>query len=265
MAEHPPENPVHSVERALIILEALARQPQGFGCTELGQILKLHKSTVHRIVSTLQAYGFAEKDPHTERYKLGNKIIYLGLKTLNNLDFRKVATPFMQELVEISRETVQLAVLDRGEVLFVERDHSPEVVTVNLDWRGEIHCTAEGKVLLATLPEQGIKELLGNQEMKKYTANTITNIDQMIAHLNKINKQGFAVNAEEMAEGVRSIAAPVYNHSGSVIAALSITGPSSRLSLERIYRLVNVLKEACMSISAQLGYRKDLLNNPANR
>jgi DNA-binding IclR family transcriptional regulator len=265
MAESASENSVNSVKRALVILEALAGHPQGYGCTELGQILSLHKSTVHRIVSTLQAYGFAEKDPHTERYKLGSKMIYLGLKTLNSLDFRKAAIPFMQELVEISRETVQLAVLDRGEVLFVERDQSPEVVTVNLDLWGELHCTAEGKVLLSALPEQDIKEMLVSRGMKSYTQNTITDIDQMITHLGKIRSQGFAVNAEEMAEGVRSIAAPVYNHSGSIIAALSITGPSSRLSLERIYRLVNVLQEACLSISAQLGYHRDLLNNPANK
>lgn len=264
MAEHPSENPVHSVERALVILEALATQPQGYGCTELGQMLRLHKSTVHRIVSTLQAYGFAEKDPHTERYKLGSKMIYLGLKTLNNLDFRKAARPYMLELVEISRETVQLAVLDRDEVLFVERDHSPEVVTVNLDLRGDMHCTAEGKVLLASLTGQEVKELLGRRDMKRYTANTITDINQMMVQLNKIRSQGFAVNAEEMAEGVRSVAAPVYNHSGDVIAALSIIGPSSRLSLERISRMVNMLKKACLSISVQLGYRSDLLNSPAH-
>jgi DNA-binding IclR family transcriptional regulator len=258
MAERLQDNPVHSVGRALAILEALGRKSQGCGCTELGKMLHLHKSTVHRLVSTLQAHGFAEKDPHTERYKLGTKMIYLGQEALNSLDFRKVAIPFMQELVEISRETVQLAVLDGGEVLVLERDHSPEVITVNLGLRGQVHCTAEGKVLLASLPPEKVVKILKKKGMFRHTAHTITEISQMISHLEKVRSQGFAVNTEEMVEGVRAIAAPVYNHAGRVIAALSITGPSSRLSPERICRLVTVLKEACTSISMQLGYRSKL-------
>lgn len=261
MSEHPPENWVHSVERALSIIEALSRKSQGYGCTELGQLLNLHKSTVHRLLSTLQAYGFAEKDPDTERYKLGAKIIYLGLEALNSLDFRKVTIPYMRELVDISRETVQLAVLDGGEILIVERDHSPEAITVNLGLRGQVHCTAEGKVLLAHCPRENAVSILKSREMRQYTINTITDVNQMISHLEKVRSQGFAINAEEMVEGVRAIAAPVYNHNGKVIAALSITGPSSRLSLERIYRLVNVLKETCTSISMQMGYRGDLTEN----
>lgn len=255
MAEHPPENPVHSVERALTILEALGQKPKGYGCTELGQLLGMHKSTVHRLVSTLQAFGFTEKDPDTEHYKLGTKLIYLGLEALNSLDFRKISIPYMQELVEISKETVQLAILDSNEVFFVERDHSPEMITVNLGLRSQVHCTAEGKVLLANLPRENMINILKNLEMKQYTINTITEFNQMFSHLEKVRSQGFAISAEEMAEGVRSIAAPVNNHTG-IIAALSITGPSSRLTLERIYRLVNVLKETCTSISTQLGYKE---------
>lgn len=257
MSDHFPENPVQSVERALAILEALGQKSQGYGCTELGQLLGLHKSTVHRLISTLHACGFAEKDPQTERYKLGNKVIYLGLEALNSLDFRRTAIPYMQELVEISRETVQLAVLDNGEVLIVERDQSPEAITVNLGLRGQVHCTAEGKVLLAGLPRENIVNIFEHQEIRRYTANTITDISQMLLHLEKVRAQGFAINAEEMVEGVRAIAAPVYDHNSNVIAALSITGPSSRLTLERIYRLVTVLKESCASISMQLGYRKN--------
>lgn len=259
MVERPSEKPVHSIERALAILEALGERPEGYGCTELGQLLRLHKSTVHRILSTLQSYGFAEQDPNTERYKLGMKLVYLGLKLLNSLDFRQVARPYMHELVEISRETVQLAVLDGNEVLVVERDQSPEAITVNLGLRCQVHCTAEGKVLLAALPNETVINILKSQGMTQYTVNTITDIEQMLSHLERVRSQGFAINAEELVEGVRSIAAPIYNHNGDVIAALSISGPSSRLTLERISRLVTVLKETCTSISMQLGYHRELV------
>jgi len=262
MADHSAENPVHSVERALVILEALGRNPQGYGCTELGQLLNLHKSTVYRLVSTLLSYGFVEKDPHNDKYRLGIKIMHLGLEALNGLDFRKVAMPYIQELVQISRETVQLAVLEGSSVLVVERDHSPEAITVNLGLRGEVHCTAEGKLLMAYLTPDKASGILRERPMRQYTINTITEISQMISHLEKIRSQGFAINAEEMVEGVRAIAAPVFDHNGRNIAALSIAGPSSRLSLERIYRLVTVLKETCASISMQLGYNTVL--NPKN-
>ncbi|MFZ5643024.1 MAG: IclR family transcriptional regulator [Bacillota bacterium] len=255
MAEHPVENPVHSVERALLILEALGRSPQGFGCTELGQLIGLHKSTVHRLVSTLLSYGFVEKDSNNDKYRLGTKVLHLGLEALNSLDFRKAAIPYIQELVQISRETVQLAVLDGNEILVVERDHSPEALTVNLGLRGQVHCTAEGKILLAYLTAENVMNILKGQKLHQYTINTITEIKQLISHLEKVRAQGFALNAEEMVEGVRAIAAPVYNHKGEVIAGLSITGPSSRLTLERIYRLVSVLKETCTSISMHLGYK----------
>lgn len=176
-------------------------------------------------------------------------------EVLNSLDFRKDAIPYMQELVEISREIVQLGVLDRGEVLIIERNYSPEAITLNLALRDQVHCTAAGKVLLAGLSVEDAVKILQSKGMPRRTVNTITDITRMIANLEKVRKQGFAIDAEETAEGVRAIAAPVYNHTGSVISALSIVGPSTRLSLERIYRLVNLLKETCTSISAQFRYR----------
>jgi len=255
LPEKGPDYTVHSIERALAILESLARSPQGMGVTELGLNLRLHKSTVHRLLSTLTAFGYVEQDSATDRYKLGRKVLLLGLELLENLDFRKEAKPYLRELAEISRETVQLAVLDGGEIVIVERDRSPEVVTVNLGLRAQVHCTAEGKVLLAYLSREEAIYILETQGMPQHTVNTITDLEYMLSHLEKVRLQGYAINAEELAEGMRAIAAPVFNHTGKAIAALSISGPTSRLTLERIGRLVTVLKEACESISERLGYR----------
>jgi len=255
LPEKGPDYTVHSIERALAILESLARKPQGLGVTELSQTLRLHKSTVHRLLATLSSFGYAEQDPLTERYKLGRKVLLLGLEILESLDFRKEAAPYLRELVEISRETAQLAVLDGGEIVVVERDRSPEVVTVNLGLRAQVHCTAEGKVLLAYLPREEAIYILETQGMPQHTVNTITDLEYMLSHLEKVRLQGYAINAEELVEGMRSIAAPIFDHSGKAIAALSISGPTSRLTLERIGRLVTVLKEACASISERLGYR----------
>jgi len=187
--------------------------------------------------------------------------VHVSFNTVTSLDFRKVAIPYMHELVEISRETVQLAVLDGDEVLVLEREHSPEAITVNLGLRSQVHCTADGKVLLAALANENAIGVLERNGMPQNTVNTITDINQMLSHLEKVRQQGFAISADELVEGVRSIAAPVYNHNGLVIAALSILGPGSRLTLERISRLVTVLKETCTSVSMQLGYDRELLNN----
>ncbi|MHB1651151.1 MAG: IclR family transcriptional regulator [Desulfitobacteriaceae bacterium] len=259
MAERTSDQAVQSIERALAILETLGQYPHGIGVTELGQSVGLHKSTVHRLLSTLMAIGYVEQDKDTERYRPGIKILGLGLEVLNNLDFRKEAIPYMKELVEISRETVQLAVLDFGEVVVVERDHSPETIIVNLGLRADVHCTAEGKILLAYLSREEIVRTLTKCPMTQHTMNTMTDLNNLLAHLEKVHSQGYAINAEELAEGLRSVAAPVFDHTGRVIAALSISGPTSRLTLERIARLVTVLKEACSSVSTRLGYRPNAL------
>ncbi|MDA8337379.1 MAG: IclR family transcriptional regulator [Peptococcaceae bacterium] len=265
MAEKPADHAIQSIERALVILETLSRFPQGIGVTELGQLVGLHKSTAHRLLSTLRAYGYVEQYKDSERYRLGNKILSLGLEVLANLDFRKEALPFMRELVEISRETVQLAVLDSHQVLVVERDQSPETITVNLGLRADAHCTAEGKVLLAYLPVKEVTRILDEGRMRQYTVNTVTDVNNMLAQLEKIRNQGYAINAEELAEGLRAVAAPVFDHTGRVIAALSISGPTSRLTLERLGRLVTVLKEACSSVSTRLGYRPSTAKALAGR
>lgn len=260
LAERTTDQAVQSIERALAILETLGQYPQGIGVTELGHSVGLHKSTVHRLLSTLMTIGYVEQDKDTERYRLGIKILGLGLEVLNNLDFRKEAMPYMKELVELSRETVQLAVLDGGEVVVVERDHSPETIIVNMGLRADVHCTAEGKTLIAFMPPDQIVSLLDSHPMAQYTVNTITDLNNLLAHLEKVRNQGFAINAEELAEGLRSVAAPVFDHTGRVIASISISGPTSRLTLERIGRLVTVLKEACSSVSARLGYRPQALH-----
>ncbi len=254
MAEKSSDHAVQTIERALCILETLGQYPQGIGVTELGLNIGLHKSTVHRLLGSLMIFGYVDQDKDTERYRLGMKILALGLGVLQSLDFRKEALPFMRELVEISRETVQLAVLDYNQVVVVERDHSPETITVNLGLRADVHCTAEGKVLLANLPTDKIELILKKSQMRQYTMNTITDISNILVHLEKVRSQGYAINAEELVEGLRSVATPVFDHTGSVIAALSISGPTSRLTLERIGRLVTVLKEASDSISTRLGY-----------
>jgi DNA-binding IclR family transcriptional regulator len=255
MTQKNPDNAVQSIERALSIIELLCQHSRGLGVTEIGQKLGLHKSTVHRLLGTLLSKGYAEQNPETERYRASIKLAELGLFILDSLEFRKEAIPFLKELVEVSRETVQLSVLDQGEMVVVERDSYPEPIVVKMGLRSKVHCSAAGKVLLAHLTREQAVSILKEQGMEQYTVNTITDLEFMLAFLNKIKIQGYAINDEEQVEGMRAIAAPVFNHQGKAVAAVSIAGPTSRLTLERIGRLVTVLKETCESISYRLGYK----------
>ncbi|MEW6447324.1 MAG: IclR family transcriptional regulator [Bacillota bacterium] len=247
---------VHSVERALSILEALAAKPEGAGVTQLGRELGLHKSTVHRLLATLMKYGFVEQDEGTDCYRLGIRFLSIGLNFLYQLDFRREVLPYLKELAEITGEMTQLGVLDGNEVLYLERCQSQETITVNLGLRLPAHCTAEGKVLLGYLPENRLQEFLRTQTLRQYTINTIVNPEQFSLHIERVRAQGYAVSAEEFADSLRGVAAPILDLKGRVVAAMGIAGPASRLTLERINRLINILRESCHSVSLRLGYRK---------
>lgn len=247
---------VQSIDRALSLLETLAQYPRGMGVTELGKAVGLPKSTVYRLLTALAARGFVEQDRDSDRYRPGLKLMELGLTILRELDLRREALPFLEDLVQVSREMAQLAVLDDGEVLVVERLVYPEVVTLNLGLRLPAHCTAAGKVLLAAQPGEQVSRIVNQNGLPRLTANTITDLEYLLAHLEKVRAQGYAISADEQAEGVREVAAPVFDHLGRVVAALSIAGPSQRLTLERIGRLLGVVKETSLAISHRLGYRE---------
>lgn len=254
MTKKSADNLVQSIERALAILEILGHEPKGMRITQIAQVLDMHKSTIHRLLSTLVSNGYVEKGDG-DAYRATVKLVELGLNILENLDFRKEALPFMKELVDVSRETVQLSVLDQGEVVVVERKVFPDPITINLGLRSSVHCSADGKVLLAYLPREEAINIIDNTSLEQLTVNTITDKDQLLAHLDKTKAQGYAINAEELTEGMRAMAAPILNHQGKIVAAMSIAGPTSRFSLERMARLVVVLKESCQAVSERLGYK----------
>lgn len=247
---------VQSLEKALALLDMLSTHADGLGVTELGQKLGMHKSTVHRLLATLVTCGYVDQDPLTDRYRPGIKLVGIGLQILGQLDFRQEAQPYLKELAEFSRETVHLSVLDNGDVVVVDRHFYPGTVTVNIGFRLPAHCTAAGKVLLAFRPFDEVRRVIKEESLSRFTANTITSIDLLFFQLDRIKVQGYAVSAEEYAEGIRAIAAPIRDHTGQPVAAVSILGPASRLSIDRMGRLITVLTETCHSISCRLGYPK---------
>lgn len=247
---------VQSLDRALKILEVLGNHPKGLGVTNLASEVDLHKSTVHRLLVTLAQRGFVEQDRDTEKYKLGLKILELSNKILTHMELRQEARPFLEELMEYANEVVHLCVMHEGEVVYIDKIEFPDAIRMfsQIGRRQPVHCTGVGKAILAYLPENKVVEILESKGMPRKAPNTITDIKEMLEHLKKIRQRGYAIDDVENEIGIRCIAAPIFNHTGEVIASLSIAGPESRLTSERIPELGAKVKETGLKISRRMGY-----------
>lgn len=248
---------VQSLRRAIEILLLLGSEGKTeWGVTDIGRELGLPKSTVHRLLSTLEAYGLVEQNPETALYRLGLRLFELGSVVLKNMNLRRIALPIIQELSARCGETVHLGVLSDWEVLSIEEAESPLTLkaTVYIGKRAPLHCTAVGKALLAFLKENELEAIIAAKGLKKYTENTITDPALLKEHLSQIRARGFAVDNEEHELGVRCVGAPVFDHEGKVVASISASGPSFRITEDRVNELALEVIAAAQRISGALGY-----------
>ena len=249
---------INSLDRGLQILEILGNSSNGLGVTSLGEKLEVDKSTAYRLLTTMGARGYVEQDQETKKYNLGLKIIELSSKVLDKIELRKEAKPFMKELMQKSGETVHLATLAQGNVIYIDQEESPSMISINTEVGREApgHCTAIGKVLWAHLSEEELNQILQKKELTRFTAHTITSIPELKLHLKKVREKGYAFDDEEFTVGVRCLAVPVWNHKSKVIAAFGISGLAMRINLDRIEKLAKMVKEIRDRLCLRLGYRK---------
>ena len=242
---------VRAVERAMQILSAFDGQHETLGVSEVAQATGLHKATTHRILMTLLNGGFLERAGDGERYRLGLRLMEMGLGALRGLDFRRAAFPYMQQLVDRFQETCTLSVFDRGQMLYVEVVYGEHSLTIaaRVGRHLPAHCTASGKVLLAFLPPEVTEPIL-HGPLAVYTEKTITSPAQLCEELSLVRQRGYALTDEEFEEGIRAISAPIRDIDGKVIAAMSIPFPTSRLKPERIPEIAHALMEAANAVSA---------------
>lgn len=248
---------VQSIERAMLLMEELAMHRDGCGVTYLANLTGLHKSTVHRLLNTLWSRGYISKDNETEKYSLGMKILYLSSAILDRMDIRKVAKPFIEELCHNTDEVIHLSILDDGEAVYIDKVESPSKsirMYSQIGRRVPLHCTGVGKVLLAWLPEKEIDNILNSKGLKAYTKNTIVDIESMKKHLEYIRNIGYAFDEIEHEEGIRCVAAPIFDISGKVVASVSVSGPVLHVTQEKMPRLTTEVLKTAQSISYQLGY-----------
>jgi DNA-binding IclR family transcriptional regulator len=244
------------LDRAMSILNALAARQDELSIAELCGQLRLHKSTVHRLIMVLEGHRLVAKNPENGRYRLGLKLFELGSKAIADLDLRERSRLHLTRLLQETRETVHLCILDLGDVVYLEKMEPERSMRTasRVGARHPAYCTAVGKVLMSELPEADLNALLKKVEFKPRTARTIISPEAFRAELKKIRTRGYALDDEEIEEGLRCVAAAVRDHSGRAIAAVSMSGPSFRMTDSRIPALAESACRAAMGLSAELGF-----------
>jgi IclR family pca regulon transcriptional regulator len=252
-----------SLERGLAILGCFTPARPVLGIADIADDLGMSRSTTHRYVITLVALGYLEQGA-SRKYRLGLRVTDLGMSALNSTGLREHSHPYLEELRQQSTYTTNLAVLDGAEILYVDRSRSFRRGQSKIDLglhpgsRLPAYSTAMGKLLLAYLPEDEQDELLASMKLTKHGPNTITSKKALRDELDQIREESFAVNDQEMAAELHSIAAPVRDEAREVVAAINLAAHSSMISLEE---LVDALGPHLVStadrISARLGYRRD--------
>jgi DNA-binding IclR family transcriptional regulator len=247
---------INSIVRASNVLRSFLGEKSYFKISELARQLKLDRSTTYRILLSLEKCGLVEKDQKTGEYSLGLSTFEIGNAYLNRIDFPKVSKPIMTDLALTVQETVHLAVLSGTEIVYVDKVDSPRPLGImsKIGQRAPLYCTALGKVLLAFQHEDGLKGIIHQLKLVPLTSNTIIAKKRLMEELGVIKRQGYALDNREIEEDVECIGAPIRNHLGNVIAALSISGPQRKIGTPQEKHFVTEVVRAAGLISSKLGY-----------
>lgn len=248
-----------SVERALDLLLLMYRNGHGMGVSEIGRELDLHKSTVHRILATLEKKGFVYKDEKDEKYWFGLKIYAMGLLIGEKLSLAEIIRPFAKKLFEDFGEVVNASILDRDpeggyrSIIILKESENDKVLSVNpnVGSSTEPYSSSLGKCLLAYNSEIDWDELSG-MEFRKHTPSTIDNYEDLVKELIETREKGYAIDNEEQELGLYCIGAPILDRTGEAVAAISISGPTARMKNDKIQEKINRLLEIANLISKEV-------------
>jgi DNA-binding IclR family transcriptional regulator len=243
------------VANSIRLLTSFSGEEDELGITTLASRLRLAKSTVHRLASTLTGAGFLEQNRDTGKYRLGMALFELGALVRRRMDVANESRPKLRELLEKTGETVQMGVVDHLSVLYVYEMESPRAIRMAaaVGGRAPLHCTAVGKVLLAYQPEDFVERVL-QTGLTAYTARTVTKREAILAMLSEVRSREHAIDDEESEPGLRAIAAPVRNQNGAVIAAVGVAAPVQRMNRRTMQTCVPTVIATANAVSGRLGY-----------
>lgn len=244
---------VKSLYKALKILECFSIDKPELGITEISEQLGLYKSNVFNIVDTFVKAGYLEQNPENDKYRLGIKFLELAHIISNNIGFRKMILPYMQELADAVSETVYLAIPSEGEVVYLDSCNPKNQLSTRsmLGVKAPLYCTGIGKAMLAYLPRETVEAVIA-KGLKKYTENTIVEPEALYHELAAIQARGYSIDNMEHEFGIKCIGMPLRNHRGQVVAGISISGPSLRFSDDKIQVYAEKLQAVIHQIEEKL-------------
>lgn len=246
---------IQSLDRGLMVLEALASASGDASLSQMAAQFPWHKTTTLRILSTLVQHGHVEQDAESGRYHLGLGILRLSSALDRRLDLRERSRGPVRQLAKRTRETAHIAIYDRGEVVVVEQAETAEHIRIitYVGMRMPCHCTALGKVLLSHLPEDQLALYMEESDRQQFTERTLTAEPELRSKLAEIRDHGYAFDDREFDPGMSCMAAPLRDRSGRVMASVGVSGPTHRMQAKDFEEVVEAVTEAAMRISQSLG------------
>ena len=248
---------VQSVDRALSILEVLSDYSEGLGVTEISDKIGLHKSTVHRLLGTLIYKGYVVQDAESNKYKITLKLFELGNKKVENMDILAASKPYTRELMEKVNEVVHFVIREGNNIVYIDKVEADNTIRMasTIGRRSPLYCTSVGKAILAQLSDEEVERIWNSSKIEKLTEFTITSLEEMKKELEKVRQRGYAIDNEENEPGVRCAGAPVFNRFGKVEGAISISGPTFRVTEDVVDKFASDVVKYASLISKELGYR----------
>jgi IclR family acetate operon transcriptional repressor len=245
---------IRAAERALDVLLCFSRQTPELSMTQIVEKVGIHKSSVHRLLGTLEKKRFVERDPATGAYHLGIRLLQMAYLTLEQNNLRRMAAPFLRRLWEQHKETIHLAELDDVDVVFVDVIESQQRVKLAaaIGQRLPAFTTASGKAILACMPDESVWLIL-KRGMPRYTQRTLDSPEAFFEDLDRVRERGFALDEQELEDGISAVAAPILNVKGQPIAAVAIAGPAYRLTREQLLEIGPSVLAAARDITKEIG------------
>ena len=242
--------------RLFQIIEFLASSKDWVSLRMMARELHISAASAYRDLSSLRGIGYVRQHPQSARYQLTLKIAWISAQLLDNVQLRQIVHPFLQQLTSETNETTHLAVLDGAEIVYIDKVDNAQAMRMRsrVGQRGNVYSTAVGKSMLAFIPGAELESVLHRVKFQPLTEHTITDPTKFRQQLSKIRQLGYAVDDEENEVGIRCIGSPVYDHTGRLSGALSISGWTLTMTHERIPELAPQLLQTCQSISQELGF-----------
>jgi DNA-binding IclR family transcriptional regulator len=245
---------LHSLDRAVAVLEMLGESDTALSLAEVCQRLRLHKSTAHRSLMVLERSALIERTPEN-RYRLGLKLYELGNRAVEQVDLRTRVHPYFRRLAAQVGETVHLSVLQKTSIVYLDKVEPNRRVCVSskTGTSNPVYCTSMGKAMLAFQPPDVIEQIVSKIRFVRYTRKTLTSRDALLKALERVRRRGYAIDDQEIEVGVRCIGAPIFDEKHRAIAAVSVSGPASRITAPTMPEIAEHLLRCCRDISVSLG------------